>query len=244
MRMEGQANGPGRPARRPTIEHSSSPLLIGRSIASRNHDVGIASRGRQDCLDNSCLNIYYDSMSAASTKTSAGPREAARHGALRAHARRSRPRHFDSLEQQVFLNLWRTYDRLRIEEDRLFESYGLTPQQYNALRLLRGTHPGSLATLDLAERLVSRAPDITRLLDKLEVRKLIERERPAANRRVVEVRITAAGQELLRKLDEPVRRCHARQLGHMPQARLREFSVMLQEARRPHESPGSVWADR
>src|ERR1700693_3661777 len=107
---------------------------------------------------------------------------------------RPRPRaavmagHFDSLEQAAYLHLWRTYDRLRIEEDRLFEPFGLTAQQYNALRLLRGKHPGRLATLDLAERLVSRAPDITRLLDKLEERKLICRERPAENRRVVKVR--------------------------------------------------------
>ena len=76
-------------------------------------------------------------------------------------------------------------------------------------RLLRGRHPGSLATLALAERLVSRAPDITRLLDKLEQKKLIRRDRLAANRRVVEVRLTEGGLKLLQMLDQPVRRCHA-----------------------------------
>ena len=65
-------------------------------------------------------------------------------------------RRFDSLEQEVFLSLWRTYDRLRLE-DELFGRYDLTPQQYNALRLLRGDHPDTLRTLDLAARLV-RAP--------------------------------------------------------------------------------------
>src|SRR5215475_7871728 len=100
---------------------------------------------------------------------------------------------FDSLEQEVFLNLWRTYDRLRALEDELFERHDLTPQQYNALRLLRGEHPGQLPTLALANRLVSRAPDITRLLDKLAARGLVARERPADNRRVVRVGITAAG---------------------------------------------------
>jgi DNA-binding MarR family transcriptional regulator len=151
-------------------------------------------------------------------------------------------RRFDSLEQEAFLHLWRTYDRLRIEEDSLFESVGLTAQQYNALRLLRGKHPGSLATLDLAERLVSRAPDITRLLDKLERRKLIRRERPASNRRIVAVRVTDAGLRLLETLDEAVRRCHGRQLGHLPQARLRQLIAILEEVRRPHEPPDSSWA--
>src|SRR5687768_16072533 len=91
---------------------------------------------------------------------------------------------FDSLEQEAFLNLWRAYDRLRAFEDELFSAHDLAPQQYNALRLLRAAHPETLATLDLASRLVSRAPDITRLLVKLEVRGLIERDRRPDNRRV------------------------------------------------------------
>src|SRR5215475_11291948 len=114
-------------------------------------------------------------------------------------------RRFDSLEQEAFLGLWRTYDRLRALEDELFARYDLTPQQYNALRLLRGEHPGTVRTLDLAARLVSRAPDITRMLDKLEQRGLIERDRPADNRRVVHVGITPAGIELLGKMREPIR---------------------------------------
>src|SRR5947209_4422930 len=94
----------------------------------------------------------------------------------------SRPapgRRFDSLEQEAFLSLWRTYDRLRALEEELFGRHGLTPQQYNALRLLHGEHPRRIRTLDLAGRLVSRAPDITRMLDKLEQRGVIERDRPA-----------------------------------------------------------------
>src|SRR3954471_5126484 len=100
---------------------------------------------------------------------------------------------FDSLEQEAFLQLWRTYDRLRALEDELFARYELTAQQYNALRLLRAVHPGSLPTLQLAGRLVSRAPDITRLLDRLEERGLVRRDRLAGNRRVVEVALTDAG---------------------------------------------------
>jgi DNA-binding MarR family transcriptional regulator len=150
-------------------------------------------------------------------------------------------RHFDSLEQEVFLNLWRTYDRLRALEDSLFDPYGLTPQQYNALRLLRGQHPGAVPTLTLARRLVSRAPDITRLLDKLEQRGLVRRERPAEDRRTVRVRITEAGLALLRQLRAPVRDCHTRQLGHLSPRQLQRLVALLRAARAPHEDPSGGW---
>ena len=150
-------------------------------------------------------------------------------------------RRFDSLEQEVFLNLWRTYDRLRAFEDDLFGTRDLTPQQYNALRLLRGAHPHKIHTLDLAARLVSRAPDITRLLDKLEQRGLIERERPADNRRVVRIGITVAGLALLEELHDPLQECHARQLGHLSQKQLKELAALLQAARLPHEEDTSSW---
>lgn len=153
----------------------------------------------------------------------------------------TRPRRFDSPEQETFLNLWRTYDRLRALEDELFGRHALTAQQYNALRLLRARHPEPLATLALATRLVSRAPDITRLLDKLAERGLVARERSAANRRVVQVGITAAGLALLRRLDGAVRACHARQLGHMKRADLRTLTQLLRTARQPHEPPDSDW---
>ena len=154
-----------------------------------------------------------------------------------AHARPApKSRRFDSLEQEVFLNLWRTYDRLRAFEDELFGQHDLTPQQYNALRLLRGAHPEKIHTLDLAGRLVSRAPDITRLLDKLEQRGLIERDRPSDNRRVVRIGITEAGLTLLRELHEPLQECHARQLGHLSRRRLQELNALLHAAREPHEN--------
>src|SRR6516225_2421525 len=92
--------------------------------------------------------------------------------------RQKTARRFDSLEQEAFLHLWRTYDKLRALEDILFGRHGLTAQQYNALRLLRGRHPGRVPTIALGGRLISRAPDITRLLDKLEERRLIVRGRP------------------------------------------------------------------
>lgn len=150
-------------------------------------------------------------------------------------------RRFDSLEQEAFLGLWRTYDRLRAVEDELFGRYDLTPQQYNALRLLRSVWPAKVRTLDLAGRLVSRAPDITRLLDKLAARGLIERDRPAENRRVVEVGITEAGRALLEELRQPLQQCHATQLGHLSRKDLEQLIALLEVARRPHEDADGPW---
>lgn len=151
------------------------------------------------------------------------------------------PRRFDSLAQEAFLVLWRTYDRLRILEDDLFHRFDITAQQYNVLRLLRGEHPGRLPTLALASRLVSRAPDITRMLDKLAERKFIERERLPENRRVVQVGITPEGLALLKELDTEVRACHQTQLGHMTEDELHQLIALLNQARHPHEDGQSVW---
>lgn len=158
-----------------------------------------------------------------------------------ASARKTVARHFDSPAQEAFLNLWRTYDRLRALEDELFARFELTPQQYNVLRLLRGEHPRSLPTLGIASRLVTHAPDITRMLDKLERRALVARERPAENRRVVLVRITDAGLALLKQVDKPLRECHQQQLGHLSEGQLRDLTRLLQLARAPHEDETSRW---
>lgn len=148
---------------------------------------------------------------------------------------------FDSLEQEVFLNLWRTFDRLRLHEDGLFEKYELTSQQYNTLRLLRAARPELLQTLTLAARLVSRAPDITRMLDKLEDRELIFRERPLENRRIVQVGITDGGIFLLDQIATPLQDCHSAQLGHLSAAELRQLIQLLRAAREPHEDAASSW---
>src|SRR3954469_10024908 len=95
---------------------------------------------------------------------------------------RPNTRRFDSPQQEAFLSLWRTYDRLKLLEDELFGRCDLTAQQYNALRLLRAVHPRRLPTLALAGQLVSRAPDITRMVDRLAERGLVERERSSEDR--------------------------------------------------------------
>lgn len=93
-----------------------------------------------------------------------------------------------------------------------------------------------MATLDLGRRLISRAPDMTRMLDRLERRGLLTRNRQADNRRVVAVRITQQGLELLEAIHERVQQCHRRQLGHLDAASLRQLTQLLQAARRPHEA--------
>lgn len=153
----------------------------------------------------------------------------------------ARSRRFDSPQQEAYLSLWRTYDRLRMLEDKLFAQYDLTAQQYNTLRLLKAEHPATLPTLALASRLVSHAPDITRLLDRLDERGLVARERMPDNRRVVQVGITDAGLALLKQLEQPVRQCHENQLGHLPSAQLKSLVELLRASRQPHEEDGSAW---
>jgi DNA-binding MarR family transcriptional regulator len=123
----------------------------------------------------------------------------------------------------------------------LFGRFDLTPQQYNVLRLLRAEHPGTLPTLVVVDRLVSRAPDITRMLDKLEGRGLIERERPENNRRTVRVGIRPSGIALLEEIAVPLRECHSRQLGHLSPKNLSQLGRLLRAARRPHEAVNGPW---
>ena len=152
-----------------------------------------------------------------------------------------RARVFDSPAQEAYLNLWRTYDRLRTFEDELFAKHDLTAQQYNALRLLKADAPESVPTLSIAARLISRAPDITRLLDHLVARGWIARERRPDNRRVVRVGITPAGVELLQRIHDEVVEVNARQLGHLSEDELQTLTDLLKKARGPHEPDESVW---
>ncbi len=157
-------------------------------------------------------------------------------------ARRRTPvRRFDSPEQEAYLTLWRTYDRLREIEEDFFERWDLTAQQYNVLRLVRAAHPEPVPTLGLVAKLVSRAPDITRMLDKLEARGFITRTRGTADRRAVLIGITGAGLSLLDEMADPLRECHEKQLGHLSRTELDTLITLLNRARDPHEGDGSEW---
>jgi DNA-binding MarR family transcriptional regulator len=153
----------------------------------------------------------------------------------------STKRRFDSLQQEAYLSLWRTYDRLRTIEDDLFANWELTAQQYNLLRLLKASHPEPVPTLSLVARLVSRAPDITRMLDKLESRELISRTRSQADRRTVLVGVTEAGRRLIEEITGPLRHSHEEQLGHLSEDELKSLIALLKQARAPHESEDSPW---
>jgi len=153
---------------------------------------------------------------------------------------RHRTRRFDSPEQGAYLALWRTYDRLKAVEDDFFVAWDLTAQQYNVLRLLRA-EPDGMPTLALVGKLISRAPDVTRMLDKLENRGLIERKRTVADRRSVLVSITPDGVVLLDAMAVPLKECHARQLGHMSQHELKSLTALLRAAAKPHEPLDSPW---
>lgn len=146
---------------------------------------------------------------------------------------------FDSAEQEVFLNLWRTYDCLKALEERVFAKFDLSAQQYNALRILQAAAPRKLPTLAIGRQLISRGPDVTRMLDRLESRKLIVRERRTENRRVVEVGITPEGEKLLEEMAAPVSGMHQEQLGHLTPSQRRDLITLLRKARRPHEEAAS-----
>ena len=138
---------------------------------------------------------------------------------------------FTSLEEEVFTNLQRTADELMRSVSDLLKPVGLSPTQYNVLRILRATGPKGLACGEVAERMITRDPDVTRLLDRLEKRGLVGRRREDHDRRVILTRITPQGLEILHKLDELIPRLHQLQLGHMTEEGLRLMNELLEAAR-------------
>ncbi len=137
-----------------------------------------------------------------------------------------------SPEETAFLDLLRTTDLLSRGLVQVLKTEDVSPTQYNVLRILRGA-PDGLPCSEIAHRMITRDPDITRLLDRLEKRGLISRWRQAKDRRVVMARITAEGLKLLARLDEPVEERHRKQLGHLGRERLRALTELLRAVRSP-----------
>jgi DNA-binding MarR family transcriptional regulator len=133
-------------------------------------------------------------------------------------------------EEAAFLDLARTTEILSAPIVQLLKTQELSPAPYNVLRILRGS-PEGLTCREIGERMITRDPDITRLLDRLEKRKLIARNRDDKDRRVVLTRITDAGFELLTKLDQPLREVHRKMLGHLGPERLRSLGQLLELCR-------------
>ncbi len=196
-------------------------LLLGRRRGGKVTEITIQAREpAKGCLDNSRLHNYIQGMGKKTDKTV----------------------EFDSLEQEVYLNLWRTYDRLRALEEEVFGPRGITSQQYNVLRLLAAHHPEPVPTLTIANQMISKSPDITRMLDKLENGSLILRTRPAENRRLVLISITKNGLDLLNNIALPLKQCHEKQLGHLSQRELEQLASLLRVARKPHEEEKKLWS--
>jgi DNA-binding MarR family transcriptional regulator len=133
------------------------------------------------------------------------------------------------VEGRVFVALLKAADALSQDAEQLLKSQGLTGAQYNVLRILRGAEPDGLPCKGIGDRMISHDPDITRLLDRMEKRQMIIRERQTDDRRVVKARITTQGLETLKKLDQPVRELHRSQFRRVSQARLRMLEDLLQE---------------
>src|SRR3954470_13361069 len=128
---------------------------------------------------------------------------------------------FESLHEEAMLSLVRTNDQFGIRFSRLFREYGLTPSQYNVLRILRGKGQ-PLPCLEIADRLIAAVPGITGLIDRLEGLGLVTRERSTEDRRVVFAAITQKGLDLLGRLDGPEAALHKRLIGHLSPDELRE----------------------
>lgn len=133
-------------------------------------------------------------------------------------------------EEVTFLELCRTTDILSRRVSEVLRAEELSPNQYNVLRILRGA-PEGLPCGEIGSRMITRDPDITRLLDRLEKRGLIVRSREVRDRRRVMARIERAGLHLLARLEEPVREAHRSQLGHLGQENLRKLNRLLEMAR-------------
>jgi DNA-binding MarR family transcriptional regulator len=139
-------------------------------------------------------------------------------------------RPLSSPEEAAFLELCRTTDMLSRSLSILLKTEDLSATQYNVLRILRGA-PDGLPCGEIGNRMITRDPDITRLLDRLEKRNLISRCRETKDRRMVMARITPGGLNLLARIDEPVQDAHRGQLGHLGRQRLRLLTELLQAAR-------------
>lgn len=149
---------------------------------------------------------------------------------LQRELKKKRP--FEMPEQEAVLNLLRTADQLQIRFARLFRRYGLTPQQYNILRILRG-EGRPLPILEIASRMITVVPGITGLIDRLESASLVERKRCEQDRRVTYVAIAPQATDLLRQIDAPLNALHQKVLGHMTADELSALSRLLEKARQP-----------
>jgi len=156
-------------------------------------------------------------------------RRASQASGLQAELRQTIP--FTSREQEAYLSLLRTADALRAQVEAKLKEFGLTGTQYNVLRILRGAGSEGLPCSEIGERMITRDPDITRLLNRLETRGLVTRARGKSDRRVIYGKITAAGLKLLKMMDEPVEKFGREMLKHVGQENLAQLIELLELVR-------------
>ena len=150
---------------------------------------------------------------------------------LREELKKKNP--FDWPEQEAYLNLLYTQDKLYEAFTALFKSYGLTQPQFNVLRILRGVGSEGIRTMPILDLMINRVPDITRLVDKLVKKNYAKRQISKKDRRVVFVKITAIGLDVLAKLDKPLLKLHKDQLGHLTRRELSELNRLHTKCRYP-----------
>jgi DNA-binding MarR family transcriptional regulator len=150
-------------------------------------------------------------------------------GKLQVELKQNKP--FQSLEMEAYLNIVKTADVLQQTSGQALRNSGLSETQYNVLRILRGAGDEGLKCSEIGERMVTRDPDITRLLDRLEKQGWIERRRSTTDRRVVTTTITPSGLALLTSLDAPIRELLDQMLGRLGPAKLQTLIELLEEAR-------------
>ena len=139
-------------------------------------------------------------------------------------------RPFDSSAQEAMLAIRRTAALILAPWEKFLKAqFGLSASLYNILRILRGSHPAALTCSEISERAIARDPDVTRLVDQLSTRGLVERTRSTKDRRVVEVRITTKGLDLLSELDPHAERMPGALIGHVSEEKLRQLATLLIE---------------
>ncbi len=136
-----------------------------------------------------------------------------------------------SVHEEAFLSVARTEAVLHDGLDAVLSPHGLSFTQYNVLRLLRGVGGDGLCRNEIRDRLITRMPDVSRLLDRMEAANLVHRVRSSSDRRLVNTTLTERGLALVNALDEHVDALHSRQLGHLSEQELRTLIALLDKAR-------------
>src|ERR1043165_1767904 len=136
-----------------------------------------------------------------------------------------------TLETEAMLNVQRTADQFTRVVSEALKPADISPTQYNALRILEGAGTNGWCCSEIAERMVTRDPDITRLIDRLEKRGLVQRVRSEEDRRIVRVRITPQGSKTIVDLAPALANLEKRILGHLDEPRLKLLIELLEEAR-------------